>query len=292
VLNGAGILADRLGDYASARRLHEESLDLARELDDTTGVAISLNNLGLVAQLQGDYISARSLYDVSLALKRELGDKRGVAISLSNLGLVELEQGDYTAARSHFKESLTLRRELGDKWGIALSLAGLGGVAVYTGQSGHGARVLAAVESLLEEVGSVLEDEDRLPYERAVAAAREQLGEEAYTKEWAEGKALTLADAITYAYALSSRPEDVEERVGTSHASTAKLRPGGLTRRECEIAALIAESKSNGEIAESLVITKRTVETHITNILSKLSFTSRGQIAAWAIKKGLASHSD
>jgi DNA-binding NarL/FixJ family response regulator len=61
----------------------------------------------------------------------------------------------------------------------------------------------------------------------------------------------------------------------------------GLTERELQIVRLIAQSKSNQEIGEMLVVTKRTVETHISNILSKLGFTSRGQIAAWAIRRGL-----
>jgi DNA-binding CsgD family transcriptional regulator len=61
----------------------------------------------------------------------------------------------------------------------------------------------------------------------------------------------------------------------------------GLTAREREIAALIAQGQINREIADTLIIGERTVETHITNILAKLGFTSRRQIAAWAVEKGL-----
>ncbi len=63
---------------------------------------------------------------------------------------------------------------------------------------------------------------------------------------------------------------------------------GGLTEREREVAALVAQGKSNQEIAEALVVTVRTVEAHITRILDKLRFRSRTEIAAWAIAKGLA----
>jgi DNA-binding CsgD family transcriptional regulator len=62
---------------------------------------------------------------------------------------------------------------------------------------------------------------------------------------------------------------------------------GGLTEREREIVAFIAQGRSNREIAEELIVTKRTVETHINNILYKLDFTSRTQIVVWAIEKGL-----
>ncbi len=62
---------------------------------------------------------------------------------------------------------------------------------------------------------------------------------------------------------------------------------GGLTEREREVAALIAQGKANREIAEVLVVNYRTIEKHIENILSKLGFTSRAQIAVWASEKGL-----
>jgi DNA-binding NarL/FixJ family response regulator len=62
---------------------------------------------------------------------------------------------------------------------------------------------------------------------------------------------------------------------------------GGLTERERQVAALIAEGKSNREIAEALVVSPRTVEVHIANIMSKRGYTSRAQIAAWAVEKGL-----
>ena len=62
---------------------------------------------------------------------------------------------------------------------------------------------------------------------------------------------------------------------------------GGLTPRERQVAALVAQGKSNREIAEELVLSERTVENHVGNILSKLGFGSRAQIAAWAVEKGL-----
>jgi DNA-binding NarL/FixJ family response regulator len=64
----------------------------------------------------------------------------------------------------------------------------------------------------------------------------------------------------------------------------------GLTEREREVAALIAQGKTNREIADTLVVGVRTVETHISNILFKLGYTSRAQIASWATEKGLTSH--
>ena len=70
-------------------------------------------------------------------------------------------------------------------------------------------------------------------------------------------------------------------------AGGAKQAPGGLTEREREVAILIAQGSSNQVIADALVVTKRTVETHIGNIMYKLGCTSRTQIAVWAIETGL-----
>jgi len=63
---------------------------------------------------------------------------------------------------------------------------------------------------------------------------------------------------------------------------------GGLTAREREVATLIAEEKSNREIAEILIVGERTIETHVANIMFKLGVQSRRQIRAWAVEKGLA----
>lgn len=67
-----------------------------------------------------------------------------------------------------------------------------------------------------------------------------------------------------------------------------KKKFGGLTERERQVAIFIAQSKSNREIAEALFVGERTIETHVSNILSKLGFDTRIQIATWVIEKGLA----
>jgi len=166
----AGVLAGEQGDYASAKALLEESLAIARELEDNRGVAVSLNalavnardrgdlaaarslfeegllvwrelgnardvarllsNLANVVKLQGDCAHARSLYEECRAIFRELGDRTGVAWSLNHQGDVARDLGDTAAARSFYEESLATFRELGDRWGIAGALADLGNLAL------------------------------------------------------------------------------------------------------------------------------------------------------------------
>jgi len=84
--------------------------------------------------------------------------------------------------------------------------------------------------------------------------------------------------------ALASLPQ---EHPPTPQRAEAE-RFGGLTERERAVAALIAQGQSNQEIAATLVVSKRTVETHVGNIMSKLGATTRAQVVAWAIGQGLA----
>ncbi len=81
--------------------------------------------------------------------------------------------------------------------------------------------------------------------------------------------------------ALASR---VDELVGVPGRDEP---PGGLTRREVEVARLVARGRSNREIAEEFVLSERTVESHVQHILTKLGFTSTAEIAAWVVRSGL-----
>jgi predicted ATPase len=128
-LNALAVHARDRGDVAVAHSLLEESLVLWRELGDQKAVARSLSNLANVAKLQGDYPHARSLYAECLSIFLGLGDRTGVAWSLNYQGDVVRDQGDSAAARTLYEQGLTIFRELGDRWGIAGTLADLGSLA-------------------------------------------------------------------------------------------------------------------------------------------------------------------
>jgi DNA-binding NarL/FixJ family response regulator len=99
---------------------------------------------------------------------------------------------------------------------------------------------------------------------------------------------MTREQAIDYAFGLAVHPQQVVSSAPPlSPRQATKQEFGGLTPRERQVAALVAQGKSNREIADELVLSERTVENHVGNILSKLDFGSRAQIAAWAVEKGL-----
>lgn len=127
-LNGAGNLAFLQGDYAAARRFHEDSLALRRDFGDQRGIAGSLNNLGLLATQAGDLAGGQALYTEAIAINQATGNRTWEATSLGNLAETLARGGDHATARGLLDQSLTLFEELSNEWGIAMILAGLGDV--------------------------------------------------------------------------------------------------------------------------------------------------------------------
>ena len=198
-LNNLGNVAHDQGDYAAARSLYGESLAIKRELGDKRGIAISLNSLAEVVCEQGDYAKACSLYEKSLAIKRELGDKRGIAVSLDGLGLVARHQGDYVAARSLHGESLAIFRELGYRWGVLAVLEGFVALAAAQGQPERALRLAGAAAALREAIGAPLPPTYQAELERHLETAQQALGEQASATALADGRAMTMEQAIAYA---------------------------------------------------------------------------------------------
>ncbi|MFQ5796796.1 MAG: BTAD domain-containing putative transcriptional regulator, partial [Candidatus Bipolaricaulia bacterium] len=199
-LRELGHVAAKQGDYGRAATLSEESLALSREIGDKWDAAYSLIGLGHVARHQGDLGRVTELCKESLTLFRELEDKPGIADSLRELGVTAAVQSDYGRAVALFKEALALYREVGYKPGSTESLEGLAGVAGANGQPERAARLFGAAEALREAIGFPLPPSYRADYyDRNVAAVRTKLGEEAFAMAWAEGRAMTLEQAIAYA---------------------------------------------------------------------------------------------
>jgi len=295
-LHHLGNAAFGQGDYAAARSLYQESLALRKDLGDKWGIAICLTNLGSVAYLQGDDSAARSLYEESLALFREEGDKWGITVPLINLGNVAYLQGDYSAARSLCEEGLVTSKDIGSTYNIAISMAALGGIAAATGQPQRGARLLGAADALLQGIGSVLEAENRRPYQAGVASARAQLGEAEFEKAMQQGRSMLMEQAI--AYALDPTLLPTEEPSAPAQAPAPAPAPGagsgtrpsypeGLTRREVEVLRVLAEGLSNAQIAQRLFLSPNTVNVHLYSIFSKLGVTTRTAAARFAVERKL-----
>ncbi len=161
-------------------------------------MAVASLLLGWVAlKQQGDIASARTRVEESLALYREMDHREGIAEALSLLGRVEAAWGDHTSARTLYKESLAIANDIGDKELIASGLEGLASEVASQGEPAWAARLWGTAEALREAIGAPLQPIDRADYNHAVAAARDQLGEEAFVSAWAEGRIMTAEQVLT-----------------------------------------------------------------------------------------------
>jgi non-specific serine/threonine protein kinase len=197
-------------------------------------------------------------------------------VVLISLGDVVRHQGDHDRAVTLFEESLTLHRDLGHKHGIADGLERLAGAACGQGQWERAARLFGAAEALREAIDVPRPPADRPDLERSLVALRAGLDERALAAAWAEGRALTLEQAV--AVALERAPANATVQPGY---------PAGLTAREVEVLGLVAAGLSDTQVAAKLVISPRTVSTHLTSIYRKLGITLRGEAVRFAVEHRL-----
>jgi non-specific serine/threonine protein kinase len=314
-LNGLGFVIRRRGNYEAARDMHEEALALYKELDDQWGIARSIDLSGRAAAFQGDYAAARPRLEEALKIFREVGEQEGIAESTGVMGMVALGRGDYStaslrleearqilsslgdrrgvgkmntalgdaalnqgdrdAAYSLYEEALKDLKDLEDKWWIAWCLEGMAGVAAAQKQPERAARLFGAAAALREAIGAPRPPAFRSYHECDLAAVRERLGEEGFAAAWEEGRAMTTEQAIDCA--LKERP----------NALSPPAADGTLSPRELEVLRLVADGLTDGQIAEKLYISPRTVGNHLRSIYKKLGVPSRAAAVRQAIERVL-----
>jgi predicted ATPase/DNA-binding CsgD family transcriptional regulator len=315
-----GHIAWAMGDFAAARSHAEEGLAVARAIDETAILAWLLDLLGQVSLDQGEDKRAQALLEEGLALHRAAGDTRGIvnalfylrrmhfaqgevarararneeyralskamgfrpgiADALSFQGRFALQEGNAAMARGLFEESLTLLREVNLRWDIAACLQSIGVALAEQGRPVEAARLWGAAETVCAELGAPLPPEERALAARAVADVRAKLGEEAFMTAWAEGRTLSPEQAI----AVKGQPISSKDRM-TRHKQPAPSSPYDLTVREVEVLYLVARGLTDAQVAETLVISPRTVNAHLRSIYSKLNITSRHALTLFAIEQ-------
>lgn len=272
------------GGHEEAIALYEESVTLARELDDGHALPLSLHNLAGAVQRHGDSARAATLYQESLALFRAQDNDKGAAHALYHLAELAFARAAYTEGTALARESLALFSALGDAWPVARGLELLAALDAVTNQPERAARLLGAAGTARARAGAPLPAWEHAGHARLVATLREQLGEERYTAAWAAGEALALERAVAEALEVTGAVS-ADQVAETACAPAA----GPLTRREREILELIARGQTSRQIGARLRIATRTVETHVNNLLAKLGVASRAEAAAWAARE-LAPH--
>jgi len=275
---GAARAVDRLamclvvaGDMDRARPLFERSLALFRQLGDSHGVALGLYGLS-ATRPAGACATARSHADESLDILRAVGDRRAYGKALWSAAEINAELGDVGTAAAQFEESLTLFVEFGDRWfgGIVLESAAL--LAAATGDAERAVHLLAAAEAIRNTLEVPLWVGFRERHERVLAEERSALGESRFIAAWEEGTRIPLAAAV--------------ELVAPERTDASTDAAEGLTPREVEVLALVAEGLTDADVAERLVVSIRTVHAHLRSIYRKLDIHSRSAATRYALEHG------
>jgi predicted ATPase/DNA-binding CsgD family transcriptional regulator len=250
------------GDLAEALRLGEAAVAMARDIDHQWAVARTLLGLGDLARLTGNPAKARQHYLEAFTILREVDARPEMARCLAGLGRIETGQGELELAGQHLTESIELSRSTGSRIGVIRGLDAFAALAIAHGSPEVAVRLAAAAAALRAEAnmpGTPASRTDRL-------LASAGLGEAATKELWAAGSELSSEAAVDLALT-------VPDTLATGKPE--------LTVRELEIAALITRGLSNKAIADEFGISSATVARHIANIMAKLGFTSRLQVAAW-----------
>jgi predicted ATPase/DNA-binding CsgD family transcriptional regulator len=266
----------RQGQLARARVLLEEALVLARQVRAKWKIAIMLSLMGQIALLLGELERAEVLLSESIQLSQEMGDQRNTARTRLLLASLALTQDNDVHARAQYEDGLALAIELGFVDSMAFGLKGLGCAAAAQGQYTWSALLWGAADNL---PGSRSVPIPQAIFERARAAARTHLGESAFAQALADGRAMAPAQALV---AYKALPMQTPRRAKRSPAY-----PAGLTAREVEVLRLVAEGLTDAQVAEHLVISLRTVTTHLTSIYNKLGVNSRTAATRFAVERHL-----
>lgn len=274
-------------DLAQAHTWLDESFALFRELGDKDGIANCLNLWGMLALSEGDTARAASRVEQALALFREIKLQHGTALSLYALAEVASVQQDHTRSQALYEQGVGMARESGDKRMIPSGLEGLAAAVAAQGNHSWAAHLWGAAEALREAIGAPLPPVERVPYDRAVAAARTQLGEQAFAAAWVGGRTLSLEQALTTPGQVALPAPTQGERSSSQTPASPQSYPDGLTAREVEVLRVVAQGLTNEQVAERLVISPRTVDTHLTSIYGKIGVSSRVAATRYAIEHHL-----
>ena len=305
----ASRLAWRQRDYPSTRALLDESLAIGRTLDDPLSVARRLRGLALVALAQGDLDEAGRLCEESVSLFRRHGDRYGLGLTLAFWGMTLQLAGDGGRAAPCVREALELNRSNGSITSSIYSLGSMCFGAIAAGDMASLRAHTVEVVDLLRKLGGKYEEPGWLWWTGVALASSEGRYRSALRLAGA-ADAVARRDGLQLHEQLRRQVQPWLERaqaeVGSAQADElgvqgSRLSPDGLmdealreadhrhssplSSRELEVADLVARGLTNREIAERLIISTRTVESHVDHIKAKLGFARRARIVAWALDR-------
>ena len=262
-----GQVARGRGEFDTAAALHERAAALYGRLGNAHGMAWAAYDLGLLARRRGQLEAAARHLRAALPVFRQSGYGWAVGHVAWALATVELRRGCLDAAVEVLAEALDDFDVADDLRGLAQCLEVAAVVACAGRRAGDAARLLGAAAAQRELLGAPIPEEDRPDHCAITQRVRAARGPDAADRARCAGRVLTRAEAVALARRVAAPPADP---------------PGGrLTRREQEVAGLVARGRTNRQIGRTLGIAEKTAEVHVHNIIRKLDARSRAEVAAW-----------
>lgn len=274
-----GITAMMQQNYAIAGGHLDKAIAMALQNHDQYRAAIAILAKGDLARCQLRFVEAKVFYEDGVVRFGLLGAERNLATAERGLGYTHLRLENRAQAQTHLRNALELEQRSNNRLGMQQALLAFAALAASMGMNETWARLHAFVLGDLEWIHTLPDstnDADRFDYQHIIAVSRTVLADTVLVRERTGVRLLSLHQVVELA--LSITPQNAETPIAAGTA---------LSPREREVAALIASGLSNGEIAEALVLSKRTVEHHIASIFSKLGFSSRAQLVRWGMENGL-----
>ncbi|KRA37740.1 MULTISPECIES: LuxR C-terminal-related transcriptional regulator [unclassified Nocardioides] len=274
------------GEAEGAARLFDDAILGFQKYDDVGQEAHTLALSALNHVIRGDLGAALAAHERCLALTEPAGELWYRSYSLWIIGMALVVAGRSDEGNAAQRQSLQMKRSTRDNLGIGTSVEAVA-YACAEDLPERAAELLGAADAIWSRIET---STAALPGLHALhlqceATARSQLDPAVYDEAFARGRALTPDAAIDLALEESTTAAP-RKAAGAPRRSPRRAGPSGaLTPRERQIAELVATGATNKDIASTLVISKRTAETHVEHILTKLGFTNRGQISAWVTEQ-------
>ncbi|MFF1946309.1 protein kinase [Rhodococcus qingshengii] len=274
-------LAFFTGDLPQACRLFERSLTVPHRTGHDAMQVEALTFLGMSYDLLGDTARATAQYQHALEFTELHGESSGRVYALWGMAVLLWRQKDLGGAKELLRGGIRLARLADDPVATAICLETLAWIEGSGGFPQRAAVLMGAADAVATAVGGSPTFFPQLSghHDRCVAESRQSIGEKGYASAHKKGGDMDCEEAAAYAmgFQVQKSPPDQPDLYRQ------------LTKREQQVAHLVAEGLTNKAIAGRLVISPRTAQGHVEHVLTKLGFSSRAQIAAWvADRRGQA----